>query len=479
MRKSFITLIPAEEKVNYNLIRNWDEFFQNTDAEAVPKGTILKIRKTIFQFDVFIKGVLDVGIEFEDCYFTASLGFYNATLHHEIRLNRCFIDDDLLVTSLDNEFKKNFDIINVTVQHKVIISGGTFQVCHWSFKSEPEVYIHGGAFKELVIGYWGGASISTLTLELGDVKGLIRVVDKKTSIDKLSLMRHALEANVTLQDFSVNYLSIYNYRNEKGLRISNIVPMKGDKPSEFAITEAYLGKAEFYSIDFNLFDIFKIVDAHLVECSFVNIKWATIILALKGRSIYQTEDEKALPEKIQRLESRQYVNIAEKNQLERDIQVVIYYEKKREVLRQLKYALSKQGDVINEQRFHSLEMNAHKRTLKDDKDFWTKWIIQFSYIFSDFGQSISRPIIGLLSIHFCLFFILVVSGVLAPLHFSISHPTFSGFNEGVYQFFRLINPLRKADDTFKGVLILIDLAMRIWSSYMIYNIARASRRFIK
>jgi hypothetical protein len=66
--------------------------------------------------------------------------------------------------------------------------------------------------------------------------------------------------------------------------------------------------------------------------------------------------------------------------------VISYYEKKREVLRQLKYGLSKQGDVVNEQKFHSLEMIAHKKTLDDDRDFWTMWIIQFSYVFSDLDK---------------------------------------------------------------------------------------------
>jgi hypothetical protein len=104
----------------------------------------------------------------------------------------------------------------------------------------------------------GGSKISVLTLELNNVKGLIRVIHDKTFINQLFLSRHAMEANVTLQDFHVNYLSIYNYRNEKGLRVSNIKALFSDLPSEFAVTEAYLGKAEFYSIDFNSFEVLKL-----------------------------------------------------------------------------------------------------------------------------------------------------------------------------------------------------------------------------
>lgn len=124
-------------------------------------------------------------------------------------------------------------------------------------------------------------------------------------------------------------------------------------------------------------------------------------------------------------------------------------------------------------------MKAHDRSLSWKNSFWTKLVIKASSWTSAFGQSVDRPIVFLFVGHFIFFMILLVYGFFMPLHISFSHPNFEGFWLGVNNYFRLINPLRGIDYSFKGGLIIIDLAMRIWSSYMIYNIIRATRRFIR
>ena len=307
----------------------------------------------------------------------------------------------------------------------------------------------------------------------------IKIIGEKTKIERMDLFQFSSDVSVSVEDISVNSLSIYRYRNEKALRFSNLKIYKTNQISEFSIVESYLGKTEFYSIDFGAFYSVKILDSHLVDCVFVNTKWPTKIDALKGRYISMSDKETAFPIKLERLEKRLYENINEKNLLENDPEIITYYEKKIEVLRQLKFSLGKQGDIINEQKFHSLEMVTYDKTLTWDNNFWTKSIIKFSYYFSDFGQSISQPLIGLLAIHFMFFAILVLCRVFPNFQFSIENPDATGFWNGFYEYFRLINPFRKADDTFKGGFISIDLLMRIWSSYMIYNIIRASRRFLK
>lgn len=155
------------------------------------------------------------------------------------------------------------------------------------------------------------------------------------------------------------------------------------------------------------------------------------------------------------------------------------YSKKRETFRKLKLAYSKQGDLINEQKFHALEMIAHDNSLTWSGNIWLKLIIKFSYHFSEFGQSVSKPLVALLVGNFILFSVLLIAGMFYPLHFSITNRNWTGFWQGFYEYFWIINPLRKADDTFKNGFILLDILNRIWSSYMLYNIIRASRRFIK
>jgi len=67
---------------------------------------------------------------------------------------------------------------------------------------------------------------------------------------------------------------------------------------------------------------------------------------------------------------------------------------------------------------------------------------------------------------------------LYPLQVNWNNPTSQGFKMASEQYFIYINPFRKLEISFSGYLVVVDLLMRVWSSYMLYNIIRASRRFI-
>ena len=103
-------------------------------------------------------------------------------------------------------------------------------------------------------------------------------------------------------------------------------------------------------------------------------------------------------------------------------------------------------------------------------------ILCFSKIFSNYGQSFKKPLCYLLFGHFILFIIAIKLNGFDSLQLSVS-PTWKAFEDAFEKFFIYINPLRK-DSSLSGYLIVLDLLMRIWSSYMIYNLIRASRRFI-
>jgi hypothetical protein len=299
---------------------------------------------------------------------------------------------------------------------------------------------------------------------------------------------------LTIENVQVNNMAIYKFRNDKALRLFNITSLKGLLPSNFSIIDSYMGKAEFYSIDFSGFDNLHFTDAHLTECSFVNIKWKYGINSLKinftseinknhgfivaGRHTEIDTDKNALVEKILNLKNKEF-DYFERRRVNKIPEVRDYFMRSREIYRQLKYALGKQGDIVNEQKFHALEMRAYNWSLSWKNNFWTKLAIKFSYWFSDFGQSIWRPLLWLFTGHFILFIFLLASGNFGQGLWLSIHPTWQGFQTGVEKFFKLINPLRRDENAFSGFSVLTDLLMRIWSSYMIYNIVRAARRFIK
>lgn len=435
----------------------------------------LKVENKIFLSISDFTGKFTFGIEFKNCYFLNTVAFCDFSVS-KITFNNCFFDKDVKV--LRNIEVERLDLIVASIKGQLEVHDCKIQEGKWSIIDNSRVIINGGIFGNLNIGYWGGCILKELSFHFPKVHGLISVTSEKTKIERLDLFQYSLDLSIAIEDIAVNSISIYRYRNEKSLRFSNLKTFETDKESEFSIVESYLGNAEFYSIDFTRFKSLKILDAFLVNCIFVNVSFSKNIFSLKGRYVSKNAEEEKLTVKVLEFEKDNWL-IRRKKGIYWDKKIANYYQKKRETLRQIKYALSKQGDVVNEKRFHSLEMRAHDRSLTWGTNFWTKIVIRFSSWTSDFGQSLLKPILFLLIGHFIFFSVLLFSSQLMPLHISFQNPTTKGFWDTVHEYLILINPLRKTDDTFSGGFILIDLAMRIWSSYMIYNIIRASRRFIK
>ncbi|SEB12545.1 hypothetical protein SAMN05660909_05678 [Chitinophaga terrae (ex Kim and Jung 2007)] len=241
-------------------------------------------------------------------------------------------------------------------------------------------------------------------------------------------------------------MHIDQYVNEKRLKIANIRSYQ--KESRVLVSHSQLGKAEFNNLDFSHFKMVSFEQSNLVDCIFTNITWA--------KTVYGSS-----PSKGDKMSNRSFSS------------------KSRETFRQLKYAMSKQGDVINEQKFHALEMGMYFETLTWRNDFWTKLIIFLSWLTSDFGQSFWRPLVFIFVFH-SLFFLPLLFGFFSEFRISITEFSFPAFWKGLNTYLFLMNPLRKPDqEIFYGGWICIDVLMRISSSYMIYNMIRATRRFIK
>lgn len=483
---SYVNSIHVTDRANYQNIKDWNAYFQDFKNKFIaqyPQGDFsqvsLILENRIFPNDVHLTGDIECSIEFIHCYFQGEVVFYDVNVKKSIMSRQCFCDKELRIMKTST-FEAEFNIANFSAKSQVYVEGGNFQTCRWNFIDNGIVKINGGNYKSLNVGYWdGGCILKELSFHFPEITGLVKVTGDKAYIEHLSLFQFSSDLALAIEDITVNSISIYRFRNEKAFRIFNLKSKKADKPTEFAIAESYLGKAEFYSIDFTSFDNVYFTDVHFTECSFVNIKWKYKIDSFKGRGIGKSKKEEQLPNKIAKLRNELNENYNDIENLKNDPDILEYYSKNREVFRQLKFANEKQGDIINGQKFHSREMLAYNRTLDFEKNIWTKSIIKLSYWFSDFGQSFTRPLLALFIGHWFLLIVLILSGYLDVLTINLSHPNEAGFKMGFEQYFRLINPLRRADFTFTGYQIVIDLAMRIWSSYMIYNVIRATRRFIK
>lgn len=436
----------------------------------------LKIKDTVFTEFIHFEGEFEYNITFENCYFLREVSFYKA-IFSGFTISHCFFNEDIRIGSLVN-FKDEFNIINLSTKKALYVMGGKYTKCRWSLANDSIIKIDGGEYDDLNIGYWGGAKFKSISLNLRKLKGHVNINGDQTQIQKLMLMNFAPDVSVIIEDVFVNQLSIHRFKNEKGFRLINVRGLSHLEPTEFSIYSSSLGKAEMYSLDFNSFAHFYIVDSQLTDCSFVNVKWKFDIKAFKGRDIGKTEQENLLFEKIMLIEQNNFKNNDIIEELKHEVEVKEYYSKLRENYRQLRYALSKQGDSINEQKFHSKEMLAYNKTLSIEENLGTKLIVKLSYWFSDFGQSIARPFLALIIGHWVLLIVLIYFNGIPNISISVFNGNIEGFKNGLNNYLKLINPLRKADDIV-DCTIIIDIMMRIWASYMLYNIIRATRRFIK
>lgn len=155
----------------------------------------------------------------------------------------------------------------------------------------------------------------------------------------------------------------------------------------------------------------------------------------------------------------------------------------REVYRQLKHAMLRDGNHIDALGFYRNEMEAYRGYLKKNSevDWQEKLIVRLSRYASDHGQSLKRPLIGLFGIHLVLFFILVLFEY-NGFRFDIENHSWEAFLNQTGHFFMLLNPAHKFPTdakNFNDWMLGIDFIMRLSSGFFIYHIIRASRKFAK
>lgn len=479
---SFTNKIPKDQISNYEVVNNFRSFFRNCmttpTVERTPGGSILIENKIITEPIIFSNSLQDK-VTFRSCYFLEEINFSNFTSDYDINFNQCFFDREVAIEGKGTKLDKQFNFAEAAIGTQLLVIDGVFAECKWSFIENSTIKISGGNFDKLIVGSGSKSKIKELSFDLRKTKGSIQIGPTAT-MEELSFYRSSSDISISIEDINVNYLSIHRFRNDKAFRILGLKPLEIDQlPTEFSIVESYLGKSEFYSIDLDKFDRVNILNSHIVDCSFVNMTWTNRIKCFKGRRVFRTPEEIQLEEKITKIEDLENMNDVEKEEFLREPTVIDYYTSKREVYRQIKYALSKQGDAINEQKFHSLELRTYDNTLHGFGSLGTKIILRLSFWLSDFGQSFARPLLGLFIGHWILTILLIKVNPSDNLLISFDYANYEGFKLGFEYYFKLINPLRRNEIEINGYATLIDILMRVWSSYMIYNIIRATRRFIK
>lgn len=420
------------------------EAYEIEDENIIIKSDVnlllpLTFRNCVFKSEkiIFIAGMIcNRNLTFENCSFSNSLHFQSGKFNGEILL-------------------KHSDFNNNTIH----FGHCSFEKINISSYNIDEVWFSGGSFNSLRIGdYLIGEHIKKLTIftkidEVGD----IFIIEQ--SFDKIFISGTNKNREFYFSKTKCNNLSINNFKNEGSFNFYGIEPKIKDN-GYFEIINSNLDKAQFYRASFSDYKELIIIDSFITDTLFLGCKWSNNIRAISGPGTRVFDESLKNGRKISNVE-----NIAI-----------------REAYRQLKISMSKHSDKVQENRFYSQELVYYNKTLNwglpwEDK-FWDKVVLYWSKLFSDYGQSFIRPLFWLLFGHLVLFFIAILLNGFDPLYISWSDASEEAFKKAFEKYFLYINPLRKLETTLSGYLIVLDLLMRVWSSYMIYNIIRASRRFI-
>lgn len=460
--------------MNYKELPDQSDFStyarKNFEENSLGVGKVIIEKQVVFQNEVKLLGEAQ-SAAFKDCYFLKDVVMEGANIGRTIEFTNCNIEGSLIITG-NSKITDLFTLDNVCINGKLIIDKISTGNAKCNIADVGEVRISNCTCNSFVIDFSKVIrKIEKVCIEnINEFdEGEFKLSDLKTKY--FSIAGQTDDLSLTIKNICTDVFCIDHFRNGGVASITKVFPLNNDSNTQFSLKNSYLGATDFSNIDFNHFAKFYISNSHVAECTFVNVRWKNEILAFNEETMNTDECAK----KIEIINKANLFDFWEIMLYRKEPVVIGYFAEEREVFRQLKFAMSKQGDTIYEQMFHGLEMKSLDRSLLWTR-VWTKLIIKFSSITSDFGQSIIRPIFWLLIGHWLLFALLVYFNYFPDIQFS-SQYDWNGITKAVNYFFETINPFRKTESG--KTWVFIDLLMRIWASYMIYNFVRASRRFIK
>ncbi len=236
-----------------------------------------------------------------------------------------------------------------------------------------------------------------------------------------------------------------------------------ESESLLEIKHSNLGQTEFYNFNFSAFQKIVIWNSVLSDIITSNVKW------------------------FKRMQLDPVINSASV--------ITELWSNNREVFRQLKYAMSKQGNRIQELTFKSYEMYAYKMQLNSQtytkENTGDKVILCLSQT-NNYGSDWIKPLIYILS--FNLFFycciVVTISDEISYIPSCNSDDwklTFNEFGKYSYAIPKMLSPLTPFDKIFildskepnSFITNLWDFCNRIVLSYFIFQLISAFRKFLK
>ena len=400
------------------------------------ESNVFKLRNNVFGEGVIL-GSYTGKIEIEDCIFKNDMYIENAENVYSIDLSK-------------NEFNKTCDIKyglkeNMDKPSKIYISTCTF----------GEGLLIGKSHNSQA----GKFYLDEICISFSDkLKGLVLVRD--CIVDSFILKGVNSNASLVVNNVSPRQFIIDNFSNYANVQLLHLQARKDTVDTVFSILNSYLGKFQFFNVDFSSFKSTVVINSFLTEIVSSNVKWF---------------DERNLSTGNTSLGNV----VIDKNSDKYEENRYFIFSTFKEIYRQLKVTMEKHGNRTDALMFQQLEMKYYEKQLKYSKRGLTlDRIILWTNNSNDHGQNWIKPILIAIPVTLVFYFLIVLS--------ASNDFTFHVLCADFYLFPQLFNPVRALDKilltdkhTLTWVTYTLDLFQRILISYFIFQTVSAFRKYTK
>ncbi len=422
------------------------------------------ISQAIIKNDISIRGnsLINTKIRFENIE-ASSLVFTDATFNKDIHICAGKVNS---LTFNDGIYHDDLSITGVPISDYLTIIGSEFKksiVFNLLDKTNKKqgkltkIYLSSSKFGEQFIVNGNNDEINDLVIDASkQLEGALYF--NSADIIKAKISGDNYNSNIVFNHCNFNELIFDFFYNYSTLSIISAKSFYED--SSLTIAHSNLGKCHLFNVFLNTFDKIRIYNSVLTEIITANVKWF--------------DDNKLNPE----------ISISHGT-----------FEQRKEIYRQLKYALEKQGSRISSLRFKALEMKTYKQeSFKKAK--WYKRILNVDRFVlwvgqtNDFGLNWLKPV--LLAIGFSLLFhFLIIVGVSSELtyapnfSFKSLEATWNIYIENLSSLPQLMNPTYLLNRIFPHnpnltfTVHLLDYLHKLILAFFIFQTVTAFRKYVK
>ncbi|MEM9831115.1 MAG: hypothetical protein AAF944_10790 [Bacteroidota bacterium] len=411
-----------------------------------------------------------------------SISFSESGFSKDIRIDRCEVD---MLYLNESRFLDSIKFTGNIIKRRLVAIGSSFSSLELKYYNSygqagtiKEVYLDGcstvkGLFMD---GYSGPNSEITRgclnNLEIQFNKSL----DGDFKFQNLDIKKLGISGVNPSANLELNYCDLHDIKldklNNNGLITFMSCEATGENPKIF-FTNSYLGKTRFFNFNFAQFTNIHIVDSVLIDIICVRVTW------FSDDQLLRSDLERLLHNNDNDEQKHQYISG--------------HYGIRREIYRQIKYALEKQGDRTQALRFQARELEAHRKELKFNKkrhfnDRLTLWFSRTN----NMGVNWLRPLAWLFgaTIFFFLLFVWSLSDNL-EMYYPPKIIDFSGsfteYHKYLHILPQLFNPARVLERMLpveegkhlSGWIYTIDAIHRVILAFFIFQIVSAFRKYVK